>query len=85
MPKEDLVGWIVKTESEASPAVVVDRLKQAAYDHNNSKRGRKKAFATLGDSIQHCPRKFYKTERADQKTLVQTKEPVLVLKTDGKL
>ena len=79
----DLVAWVAQVEVDANPSVITDRIKRAAARHNDSRKGKKYPVATVGQTLQNAPRKFWLQD--GEKTLVKTKEPVLVIKTDNKL
>ena len=81
----ELVSWVFQTEEGMSPATIIDRIKNAATSFNTSRKGRKSPVSTLGETIQHVPRKFWKTDDPAVKTLVKSKEPLQVVVTSGKL
>lgn len=76
---QDLVAWVAQIEESASPHVVFERIKRAAYEFNQSKKGRKHPVKTVGESCEGVGGKFFK----EQKIAIKTKEPVLVVATDG--
>jgi len=85
VPKDTLVCWVVKTESEVSSDLVLGRINDAATAYNQSKKGKRIPLKSLGDAIQNCPRKFYKRENPAEKTFIQTREPISVVSTGNSL
>lgn len=80
----ELVGWVLQTEESAAPAATMQRIKDAAFAYNNSKRGRRTPANTIGEAIS-VPRKYWKRDDVREKTLVKTREPVFVQITDNRL
>lgn len=87
----DLVGWVAQIEENESVTSIIDRINVAASTFNNSlkvsptKRGRRSkglAVKNVGEAFEFIPAKFWKTKG---NTLVKTKTPVLLIKTDNKL
>lgn len=83
--KIDLPAWVVQIEDGVAPSDVINRVKDAAKAFSQTRSGRKHPVHTLGEALEIVPRKFYKTENPSVKTLIKTKTPVLVIKTDNKL
>lgn len=82
-PKGDAteqVGWILQLEKTADPAVVLSRVKEAAYAFNSSKRGRKIPVNTIGEAMETLSTKWFKQTASapGQKTLVKTKTPIVL-------
>jgi hypothetical protein len=78
---KDLVGWVLQIPEEDSPATVTDRITKAAYEFNQSPKGRRLPVRTIGETCMAVSGKFFK----DQKAWVKTKEPVLILTTDNNI
>ncbi len=76
---------MVQIEESASPAVTLDRVKAAGHAFNQSKKGRRVPVSNVAETLENVPRKFWKTDRADEKTLVKTKLACLVIPTNGKI
>jgi hypothetical protein len=72
------LGYVLQLEAEAVPTDVTSRIQAAATDFNNSKRGRKVPVATVGETLENVPAKFFKTNDG-KKCLVKTKSAVAVL------
>lgn len=79
MPKTDLVGWVLQLPEEESPALLADRIHQAAYDFNQTPKGRRLPVQTIGEACEAVPARILK----EHQVWVKTKEPVLVLRTDN--
>jgi len=75
----DLVAWVVQVEESASPHVMFERIKRAAYEFNQSKKGRKHPVKTVGEACEAVGAKFFK----EQNISIKTKEPVLIMATDN--
>lgn len=80
-PDTDLTGWVLQIPEDKSPLSLVERLCKAAYDFNNSKRGRALPVKTIGEALESVPAKFTK----EVELWVKTKTPVQVIKTDNVL
>lgn len=80
----ELVGWVLQIEESAAPTAAIQRIKDAAFAYNNSKRGRRTPTSTIGEAMS-VPRKYWKRDNASEKTLVKTHEPVFVQITDNRL
>lgn len=81
MPDQDLTGWVLQYPEGDSPYVVEERLIKAAYDYNQSPKGRRMPVQTIGETCEHVAARFLK----EQLVWVKTKEPVYVLKTQNKI
>lgn len=81
IPKEDLVGWVLQIPEMASPMTVEDRIRRAAYDFNQSARGRKNPVSTIGEACEAVAQKNFR----EAEIAVKTKVPVAVLVTDNKI
>lgn len=85
MPKGvQFVGWALKMEDGAPLTAAIQRIKDAAIAHNNSKRGRKVPVNSIGETIQFVKRNHWKRDDGG-KTLPQNAEPVYIQVTDNKL
>lgn len=76
---KDLVGWVVQIPEEDSPYVALDRMVRAAYEHNQTPKGRRMSLKTIAEIAEHCTAKALK----EQNIWVKTKEPVYLVRTDG--
>lgn len=81
MPKTDLVGWVLQIPDNESVATTTERVVQAAYGFNASKKGQLLPVKTISETIENVPAKFFK----ERDTWVKTKTPVLILKTDNQI
>ena len=76
---ENLVGWVLQLPEDDSPYVVTERLIRSAYEHNQSKKGRRLPVKTIGEVCEHVPARLAK----EQNLWIKTKEPVLLVRTDN--
>jgi hypothetical protein len=81
MPDSDLVGWVLQIPESESPATTEERIRQAVYDHNVTKRGRQYPVQTVGEACEHVKARHFK----EHGVWVKTKTPVLVLRTDNEI
>lgn len=81
MPNTDLTGWVFQIPEEDSPAVTEERIVQAAYDFNQTPKGRRLPAKSIGEACEAVPARLFK----EQNLWVKTKEPVLVLKTNNQI
>ncbi len=79
-----LTGWVFQLESGANPATLPDRVKAAAVEFNNSRKGRRVPVTTIGETIQNVASKFWKSQPG-RITRVKSKEPVYLVTTDNKI
>ncbi len=79
LPKDDFVGWVLQIPESESVATTQDRVIRAAYDFNQTKKGRLLPVATIGEALENVPAAAFK--EAD--VWVKTKVPCLVLRTDN--
>lgn len=81
MPDRDLTGWVLQMPEEDSPAILEGQIHKAAYDFNQTPKGRRMPVKTIGEACESVPARIFK----EQQVWVKTKEPVLILKTDNQI
>jgi hypothetical protein len=81
LPQTDFVGWVVQIPEDEACHTVMDKIHQAGYDYNASRKGRKMPVGSIGEIIECVGAKYLKGAGV----WVKTKEPVLIVKTDNKL
>ena len=81
MPKGDLTGWILQLPEEDAPMTVESQIHKAAYDFNQTPKGRRMPVQTIGEACEAVPARIFK----EYQLWVKTKEPVLVLRTDNQI
>ncbi len=81
---DELTGWVFQLESGANPATLPDRVKAAAVEFNNSRKGRRVPVTTIGETIQNVPARFWKSQEG-RITRIKSKEPVYLVTTDNKI
>lgn len=81
LPDRDLTGWVLQMPDEASPAILDGQIHKAAYDFNQTPKGRRMPVKTIGEACESVPARIFK----EHEVWVKTKEPVLVLRTDNRI
>lgn len=81
LPDTDLTGWVVQIPEEESPLTATQRIIDAAFDFNQTPKGRRMPAQTIGEACEAVPARFTK----EKQVWVKTKEPVLVVRTDNSI
>jgi len=81
IPSTDFTGWVFQMPEEDSPAVLESQIQKAAYDFNQTPKGRRLPVRTIGEACEAVPARIFK----EHQLWVKTKEPVLILKTDNRI
>lgn len=79
LPKADLTGWVLQMPEEDSPMTLEGQIHKAAYDFNQTPKGRRMPVQTIGEACESVPARIFK----EHQVWVKTKEPVLMLRTDN--
>ncbi|MBQ6535000.1 MAG: hypothetical protein IJI37_07490, partial [Opitutales bacterium] len=74
-------GWVVQIPEDDAPMKALERLHNGVYDFNTTPKGRRMPIKTVAESCEFGSAKIYK----ENKLWIKTKEPVLVLRTTGKI
>ena len=74
-------GWVVQIPEDAAPMEALEKLHKGVYDFNLTPKGRRMPIKTIAEACEFGSAKIYK----EHKIWVKTKEPVLVLRTNGKV
>lgn len=74
-------GWVVQIPEDDDPHSALEKLHCAAHDFNQTPKGRRMSIKTIAEACEFGSAKLYK----EHKIWVKTKEPVLVLRTNGKI
>jgi hypothetical protein len=77
LPKADLTGWVLQLPEEDSPMTLEGQIHKAAYDFNQTPKGRRMPVQTIGEACEAVPARIFK----EHQVWVKTKEPVLMLRT----
>ena len=77
----DYVGWVVQIPEDENPATALEKLHLGAYDFNRSAKGRRYPLGNVAEACEFGSAKIFK----EHKIWIKSKEPVLVVRTDGKL
>jgi hypothetical protein len=81
LPAKDLTGWVLQMPEEDSPAIMEGQIHKAAYDFNQTPKGRRLPVKSIGEACESVPARIFK----EQQVWVKTREPVLVLRTDNRI
>lgn len=81
MPKTDFVAWVLQVPEEDSPDTTEERIREAAYTFNASKRGRLLPVQTVGEAIENVRPAMFK----ERDVWIKTKHPVLVFVTNNEI
>ncbi len=74
-------GWVVQIPEDDDPHSALEKLHCAAHDFNQTPKGRRMPIKTIAEACEFGSAKLFK----ERKVWVRTKEPVLVLATNGKI
>ena len=74
-------GWVVQIPEDDDPRSALEKLHCAAHDFNQTPKGRRMPIKTIAEACEFGSAKLFK----ERKIWVRTKEPVLVLPTNGKI
>ena len=74
-------GWAVQIPEDDDPHSALEKLHCAAHDFNQTPKGRRMPIKTIAEACEFGSVKLFK----ERKVWVRTKEPVLVLPTNGKI
>ncbi|MGC9449862.1 MAG: hypothetical protein ACP5I4_00325 [Oceanipulchritudo sp.] len=81
LPKADLTGWVLQMPEEDSPMILEGQVHKAAYDFNQTPKGRRMPVQSIGEACESVPARIFK----EHQVWVKTKEPVLVLRTNNQI
>lgn len=74
-------GWAVQIPEDDDPHSALEKLHCAAHDFNQTPKVRRMPIKTIAEACEFGSAKLFK----ERKLWVRTKEPVLVLATNGKI
>lgn len=74
-------GWVVQIPEDDDPRSALEKLHCGAHDFNQTPKGRRMPIKTIAEACEFGSAKLFK----ERKLWVRTKEPVLVLATNGKI
>ena len=81
IPQAELTGWILQLPEEDPVMALEEQIHKAAYEFNQTPKGRRMPVKTIGEACESVPARLFK----EQNLWVKTKEPVLVLRTDNNI
>jgi hypothetical protein len=70
-----LQGFVFQIEKDGDPTTLLDRVKAAATEFNNTKKGRRVPVSTVPEAVENVAAKFWKSQPG-RITRVKTKTPV---------
>lgn len=74
-------GWVVQIPEDTAPMEALEKLAKGVYDFNLTPKGKRMPIKTVAEACEFGSAKLFK----EHEIWVKTKEPVLVLRTDGKI
>ena len=74
-------GWVVQIPADDAPQSALQKLHFGAYDFNITPKGKKLPIKTIDEAVRFGSAKIYK----EHNIWLKTKEPVLMITTNGKL
>jgi len=77
----DYTGWVVQIPEDDNPASALKRLYKGAYDYNVTPKGRRMPLKTVEEACEFGSAKIFK----EHKIWVKTKEPILIVATNGRI
>ena len=77
---KDYVGWVFQIPEDDSPFTTAQRIQKSANEFNITPKGRRMPVKTVAEVCEHVGIRITK----EQKLWIKTKEPVYVLRTNGK-
>ncbi len=81
IPSTDFTGWVLQMPEEDSPAILEGQIHKAAYDFNQTPKGRRMPVKSIGEACEVVPARILK----EHQLWVKTKEPVIILKTNNEI
>lgn len=78
---KDFVGWVIQIPEDDSPFSAEERIIRSAYEFNITPKGRRLPVKTIAEVCEHVGARITK----EQNVWIKTKEPVYVLRTNGKI
>ena len=81
LPEKDFTGWVIQIPEDDGIYTTEERLVRAAYNFNQTPKGRRMPVKTIGETCEHVSQRLLKEENV----WVKTKEPVFVLKTTNQI
>jgi hypothetical protein len=79
IPQADLTGWVLQLPEEDPVMALEEQIHKAAYEFNQTPKGRRMPVKTIGEACEAVPARIFK----EQNLWVKTKEPVLILRTEN--
>jgi hypothetical protein len=80
-PSADFAAWVLQIPESESVHSTGERIANAAYTFNATRKGRLLPVKTVGEAMENVPAKLFREAQVS----VKTKTPVLVVKTDNQL
>ncbi len=72
-------GWVVQIPEDDAPQTALESLYKGVYDYNLTPKGRRMPLKSIAEACEFGSAKLYK----EHKVWVKTKEPVLIIRSNG--
>lgn len=77
----DFAGWVLSIPENESVMTTEERIRKGVWDFNTTRKGRLMPAHTVGEALEHVPKKHFKEHGLGIKTRV----PVLMLTTNNEI
>ena len=78
---QDFASWIVQIPEDDSPATVIDKIHQSAYNYNVTSKGQRLPVKSIGEACELVSARLFK----ENNLWVKTKIPVLAVRCSNKI
>tara|TARA_B100001778_G_scaffold284581_1_gene251043 strand:+ start:157 stop:612 length:456 start_codon:yes stop_codon:yes gene_type:complete len=78
---QDFASWIVQIPEDDSPATVIDKIHQSAYNYNVTSKGQRLPVKSIGEACESVSARLFK----ENNLWVKTKIPVLAVRCSNKI
>ena len=78
---QDFASWVFQIPEDESPATVIDKIHQSAYNHNRTSKGERLPVKSIGEACEAVSAKLFK----ERNLWVKTKIPVLAVRCYNKI
>ena len=78
---QDFASWVVQIPEDESPATVIDKIHQSAYNYNGTSKGQRLPVKSVGEACESVSAKLFK----ENNLWVKTKIPVLAVRCSNKI
>ena len=78
---QDFASWVVQIPEDESPATVIDKIHQSAYNYNVTSKGQRLPVKSIGEACELVSARLFK----ENNLWVKTKIPVLAVRCSNKI